>query len=78
MDKICWTFCTNVEFFFPINCWSSVVASVVLPQLCNLHFLLYFGVSNTNHQTVQISKPYWYDARIVEKEGVKNIVNFER
>ena len=20
-----------------INCWSSVVASVVLPQLCNLH-----------------------------------------
>ena len=25
-------------FFFLINCWSSVVASVVLPQLCNIHF----------------------------------------
>ena len=25
-------------FFFLKNCWSSVVASVVLPQLCNLHF----------------------------------------
>ena len=23
--------------FFLINCWSSVVASVVSPQLCNLH-----------------------------------------
>ena len=29
-----------MPFFFTIfliNCWSSVVASVVLPQLCNLH-----------------------------------------
>ena len=25
-------------FFFLKNCWSSVVASVVLPQLCTLHF----------------------------------------
>ena len=30
-------------FFFLINCWSSVVASVVLPQLCNLHCLFFFG-----------------------------------
>ena len=28
-------------FFFLINCWSSVVASVVLPQLCNLHCLFF-------------------------------------
>ena len=26
-----------------INCWSSVVASVVLPQLCNLH-CPFFGI----------------------------------
>ena len=26
-----------IFFFFLINCWSSAVASVVLPQLCNLH-----------------------------------------
>ena len=28
--------------FFLINYWSSVVASVVLPQLCNHHFLFCF------------------------------------
>ena len=28
-------------FLFLINCWSSVVASVVLPQLCNLHFFFF-------------------------------------
>ena len=27
-------------FIFLKNCWSSVVASVVLPQLCNLHSAL--------------------------------------
>ena len=27
--------------FFLINCWSSVVASVVLPQLCNLHCIFF-------------------------------------
>ena len=27
----------DILFLFFINCWSSVVASVVLPQLCNLH-----------------------------------------
>ena len=31
--------CVCVCFFFLINCWSSVVASVVLPQLCHLHCL---------------------------------------
>ena len=34
-----------------INCWSSVVASVVLPQLCNLHCL--FFVVLDNHLLVQ-------------------------
>ena len=28
--------------FFLINCWSSVVASVVLTQLCNLHCFFFF------------------------------------
>ena len=30
-------------FFFLTNCWSSVVASVVLPQFCaNLHYVFFF------------------------------------
>ena len=32
----------GVFFLFLINCWSSVVASVVLPQLCNLHCFFFF------------------------------------
>ena len=36
------TACTQFSSIFLINCWSSVVASVVLPQLCNLHcFFIY-------------------------------------
>ena len=31
--------------FFLINYWSSVVASVVLPQLCNIHCVFFFGSS---------------------------------
>ena len=36
--------CFILRFYFSfllINCWSSVVASVVLPQLCNLHCLFF-------------------------------------
>ena len=29
-------------FFFLLNCWISVVALVVLTQLCNLHFHYFF------------------------------------
>ena len=32
----------NVLLCFLINCWSSVVASVVLTQLCNLHCFFFF------------------------------------
>ena len=35
-------------FFFLINCWSSVVASVVLPQLCNLHCFFFFSKERMN------------------------------
>ena len=31
-------------FFFLINCRSSVVASVVLPQLCNIHCMFFFSI----------------------------------
>ena len=35
-------------FFFLKNCWSSVVASVVLPQLCNLHCSFFFRFSRAH------------------------------
>ena len=39
-------FQTPVRFFVVlINCWSSVVASVVLPQLCNLHCPNFFQLT---------------------------------
>ena len=40
----------HLFFFFLINCWSSVVASVVLPQLCNLHCVFFFFVDKTLEQ----------------------------
>ena len=42
-------------FFFLINCWSSVVASVVLPQLCNHHCPFFFdNFARKQSCTVQI------------------------
>ena len=51
-----------VFFFFLTNCWSSVVASVVSPQLCNNHFFF---------QITQSSNPFFYGTLPGQKRANK-------
>ena len=43
------------SLFFLINCWSSV-ASVVLPQLCNLHCLFLFVIGKSEGKAASLEE----------------------